>query len=60
MTVEEAIAHFESVTKLAEAIGVHPAAVSNWKRRGQIPIDSQCRIQIASKGKLKADQFKTA
>jgi len=56
MTVDEALAHYGgSNTKLAEAIGINPAAVSNWKRRGFVPYDSQCRLQVATKGRLKAD-----
>lgn len=59
MTLEEALNHFDnSNTKLAEAIGIDPAAVSNWKKRGGvIPTDSQCRLQVVTKGKLKADEI---
>lgn len=60
MTLQEAIDYFGggrgAVTKLAEAIRFTPEAVSNWKRRGGvIPYDAQCRLQVATKGKLKAD-----
>jgi len=60
MTLQEALDHFGgSNTELAEAIGITPEAVSNWKRRGgSIPYDAQCRLQVATKGKLKADKRK--
>jgi hypothetical protein len=60
MTLEEAIKHFGSQAALAEAIGKTSAAISMWKARGGvIPIDRQYQIQVASKGRLKADAQST-
>lgn len=56
MTLQEAIDHFGNQAKLASAIGRTPAAITNWKERGGvIPLDAQYRIQVLTKGRLKAD-----
>lgn len=56
MTIDEAVAHFGSQKELAAKIGKTPEAVSMWKSRGGvIPHDVQFRIQVITKGRLKAD-----
>jgi hypothetical protein len=56
MTLQEAINYFGTQAALAKAIGRGPAAITNWKARGgAIPQDVQFRIQVITKGKLKAD-----
>ena len=57
MTIDEAINHFGSQPELAKALGIEQAAISNWKRRGGVvPTGVQFRLQVMTKGKLKADQ----
>jgi hypothetical protein len=56
MTIDEAVAHFGSQKELAEKIGRSSEAISMWRARGNvIPIDVQYRIQVLTKGRLKAD-----
>lgn len=61
MTLNEVLDHYGGRDQrginlvVAAALGVEPAAISNWKARGFIPYRTQCQIQVATKGKLKAD-----
>lgn len=56
MTTAEAIAFFETATKLATALGIEKSAVSQWSEHP--PIGRQAQIQLLSRGKLKADPIK--
>lgn len=53
MNYTQAIAHFGTESALARALGVKPPSVSEWK--DGIPITRQYQIELATKGKLKAD-----
>lgn len=46
MTPSEAIEFFGSATEVARICDVSLAAVYNWGKRGGIPYDKQCQIQI--------------
>ena len=60
MTKSEAIAHFGSVKKLADALGLKSVqAVYQWPDDG-IPEGRQYQIQAMTKGKLKASPKATA
>lgn len=55
MTKSEALAHFGSVRKLADALGLKSVqAVYQWPE-DSIPVGRQYQIQALTKGKLKAD-----
>ena len=54
MKIEEAVKYFGSKTKLADALGIRPSAVTQWG--DEIPAIRQFQIQVISKNKLKADQ----
>lgn len=57
MTVDDLKTHFkvEKDTHLTKTIlGVTRGTVSKWRHKG-IPIDTQARIQLLTKGKLKAN-----
>lgn len=54
MNMKEAIQHFGSKKKLAEALGIRPSAVTQWGE--SIPVGRQYQLQVISKNKLKADQ----
>ena len=54
MIMNEAIQHFGSKKKLAEALGIRPSAVTQWGE--SIPVGRQYQLQVISKNKLKADQ----
>ena len=57
MTVDDLKDHFgvEKDIQLTKTIlGVTRGTISKWRHRG-IPIDTQARIQVLTKGKLKAN-----
>lgn len=54
MKFDQVIKIFGSQAALADALGVKQPAVSNWKTRGKIPHLQQLRIELITKGKLKA------
>lgn len=54
MTHEDLVAHYGSATQAARALGYSKQSISHWKRAG-IPFDAQFRIQLKTKGKLKAN-----
>jgi DNA-binding transcriptional regulator YdaS (Cro superfamily) len=47
MTVEEAIQKAGSATKLAKALGIGVANVSQWKKAGKLPAKHIPKIQEA-------------
>lgn len=49
----KAISRFGTQAKLAKAIGVTPMAVTNWKKRGSVPVDQCGKIEVATGGKVK-------
>jgi hypothetical protein len=59
MTADQVIKHFggptESVAIAATELGVTKQLVYHWRSSG-IPYDTQCRIQIETRGKLKAER----
>jgi len=53
MTTSEAIAHYGSAQKLAEALCIHRQSVYKWGDTP--PIDRQCEIEVRTSGALRAD-----
>lgn len=56
MTLKQALKHFRTQTRLADALGISQAAVAQWGQRGYIPPVRQYQIQVVSRGKLRADK----
>lgn len=56
MTTDEVIRFFGSIREASKAIGVSYQAVWAWAYRGRIPLNTQCRIQLLTGGRLQADQ----
>lgn len=56
MTPDQAIEHYGSRGALAKAVGVTEAAVYLWVKRGAIPYDRQCQIQVHTEGLLLASK----
>lgn len=56
MTIDQVIAAFGNASRAAEWIGFDRATISNWKRRGEIPLETQIQIEFYwGKIGLKAD-----
>jgi len=55
MSPIEAVSHFGTQVRLAEALGISQSSVSEWVDRGHIPWPRQFQIQHVSGGALKAD-----
>ncbi len=56
MTMDEVLSFYRhKQSNVAAAINITRNAVSRWYINDSIPYDRQCQLQIASKGKLKAD-----
>lgn len=55
MTFDQALSHFGTIPDMALALGVKSPSVYEWKRDGVIPKNRQYQIELATKGKLKAD-----
>lgn len=53
MTYEDLVEEFGNGNRAAKALGYSRQAVSQWKFRG-IPFEAQFRIQMRTKGRLKA------
>lgn len=53
MTTSDALAFFTSNAKLAQALGIKPPSVCEWKEYP--PALRQLQIERITKGKLKAD-----
>lgn len=53
MTHDELVSHYGTATKAAAELGYSKQALSHWKKSG-IPFDVQYRVQMRTKGKLKA------
>lgn len=56
MTPQEAIAHYGTQVRLAAALGIKQPAVAGWVKSGHIPPVRQYQIQVASRGRLRADK----
>lgn len=52
MTKDQAIKHFGSGAKVADALKITRQAVSNWV---DVPLLQQVRLQKITRGKLKAE-----
>lgn len=57
MKLSDAIQHFGNKARLARALGIGRASVSEWR---DIPIDRQCQIEVITAGALRADRSKLA
>ena len=55
MLYEELLSHFGGLSKAARALKIRKQTVHSWKARGAIPFEAQFRIQLKTKGRLRAD-----
>lgn len=54
MRLDEAVSHFGTQQKLADALGIKQGSISSWDR-DVIPLARALQIEKITKGKLKAD-----
>lgn len=55
MTLEEVIEYYGNQSKVARALHISRAALTEWKKRGYVPLVQQYRLEKITKGKLKAE-----
>jgi hypothetical protein len=53
VTTEEAIEHFGSLKKLADALGIWPQVIYKWGERP--PMGRQYELEVKTNGVLRAD-----
>jgi len=58
MTPREAIKYCGKQVRLAFLLRVSPQVVSNWKKRGRIPLAKQIELHDLSNGELDLDRKK--
>ncbi len=56
MTLDEVARRYGSVWKACMVLGLRGQNASIWKRNGRIPITQQMRLEMITKGELKADE----
>ena len=58
MNVDDLMAHYRAKTQmdLAKKVGISQPLISRWVRDG-IPWRWQCRLQVESRGRLKAEKL---
>ena len=54
MTTQEAIEHYGSVKKLADALGIWPQVIYTWGEAP--PMARQYELEVKTQGALKADR----
>ncbi len=54
MTIDEVYKYFGSGKRMQKLCGMSHSNFQNWRLRGHIPIASQMKIEILTKGVLKA------
>lgn len=54
MTKTEVLEHYGGVVKAASSLGITKGAVSSWPE--DLPLRTQCFVQVATKGRLKVDK----
>lgn len=59
MKLEDVLQRFTKPKLLANALGVTPQAIYNWKRAGKIPQLQQMKIEALTYGELVAGEFKS-
>ena len=56
MKPEEIVSYYGTQVKAAAALGVDQSSISNWCTAGKVPLVRQYQVQLATRGKLKADK----
>jgi predicted site-specific integrase-resolvase len=59
MGIEESVNFFGSGNKLCKALGLARQNLTDWRRKGYIPMIQQMRLERVTEGKLRADREAT-
>lgn len=54
MLYRDLLQHFGGLSKAAKALEFSKQTIHSWKARGSIPFEAQFRIQLKTRGRLKA------
>ena len=55
MSPKQVIDFFGSQVATARALGIEQPSVSAWLKTGEVPMDRQYQIELATNGQLRAD-----
>lgn len=55
MTLNDLLKEYKTCYKIARELGFHNNTVYRWKRDNVIPINTQKKIEILTRGRFKAD-----
>lgn len=55
MSPEEVLKYYGSKYRFGKETGISPPSLHNWLRWGYIPENQQCKIEVITKGALKAE-----
>lgn len=56
MTLDEVIDYYSSTYHFSELTGMSTSSFANWRKKGYIPLNTQLRLELLTKGKLIADR----
>jgi DNA-binding transcriptional regulator YdaS (Cro superfamily) len=56
MTPSDLLSYYKSQAAIARALGCSQPSVCEWFEKGAVPEGRQYQVEIATKGKLKADK----
>jgi transposase-like protein len=59
MRIDDAVDHYKTAVRLAEELGIHSSAISNWRNRydhGLVPELYARRLHEKTRGKLRFDR----
>lgn len=56
MTPEQVLTFYETQAEIARVLGCKQPSIAEWFEKGEVPDGRQYQLEIASKGKLKADK----
>ena len=55
MSPKQVIDFFGTQTATAEALGLAQSSVAGWIKAGEVPLERQYQIELATDGRLRAD-----
>lgn len=53
MTLNDIKSHYRTFKAAAAAAGCSQSSISNWKKRGKVPLPAQMKFEVLTKGALR-------